>query len=128
MNKALKHLEGEHDFSSFKCVRTQNPSKKCILYLAKCRQIGDDVVIDIVGNRFLYNMIRIIVGTLLMFSKDQVDPFRMQEILTAKDRSLAGPTISPQGLTLMYVGYNDDINKINEKVNKEANKDENIFC
>ena len=64
MNKSLSYLIGEHDFSSFKSSGTLNPSKVCILYRAEVERQGDKVVFNIEGNRFLYNMVRTIVGTL----------------------------------------------------------------
>ena len=105
MQKALKYLEGEHDFSAFKSSGTQNPSKICFIYNADCQKIGDKVVIDIVGNRFLYNMVRTILGTLLLIEKDDLPPEKMKEILDGKDRTKAGQTVSPYGLTLMKVEY-----------------------
>ena len=105
MQKALNHLLGEHDFSSFKSSGTLNPSKICILYEAKVSKVGDKVVIDIVGNRFLYNMVRTIVGTLLEIEGHSLPAEHMKEVLEARDRSKAGRTVSPYGLTLMKVMY-----------------------
>ena len=105
MQKSLNYLLGEHDFTSFKSSGTLNPSKICILYEAKVSKVGDRVVIDIVGNRFLYNMVRTIVGTLLEIEGHNLAPEHMKEVLEAKDRSKAGMTVSPYGLTLMKVMY-----------------------
>lgn len=107
MQKSLNYLLGEHDFSSFKSSGTLNPSKVCTLTKAECyRADGDRVVIDIVGNRFLYNMIRTIVGTLLEIEGHNLPPEHMKDVLDAKDRTKAGQTVSPYGLTLMEVKYN----------------------
>ncbi len=105
MQKALDYLIGEHDFSSFKSSGTLNPSKICNIYEAKVSKTGDKVVIDIVGNRFLYNMVRTIVGTLLEIEGHNLAPEHMLEVLEAKDRRKAGMTVSPYGLTLMNVMY-----------------------
>lgn len=105
MQKSLNYLLGEHDFSSFKSSGTLNPSKICIIYEAKVSKVGDKVVIDIVGNRFLYNMVRTIVGTLLEIEGHNLEPEHMLEVLDSKDRSKAGMTVSPYGLTLMNVMY-----------------------
>lgn len=105
MNAALSYLIGEHDFTSFKSARTANPAKDCVVYKAKCIQQGDEITFEIVANRFLYNMVRTIVGTLLMIEKDRLEPEVMKSILEAKDRSKAGQTISPDGLSLVEVGY-----------------------
>lgn len=105
IQKALNYLLGEHDFSAFKSSGTQNPSKVCFIYKAGCKKLGDTVVIDIVGNRFLYNMVRTIVGTLLLIEKNNLPPEFMKQILDGKDRKKAGKNISPYGLTLMKVEY-----------------------
>ena len=105
MNKSLSYLIGEHDFSSFKSYGTLNPSKVCILYRAEVERQGDKVVFNIEGNRFLYNMVRTIVGTLLEIEGHNLAPEHMKDVLDAKDRRKAGQTVSPYGLTLMKVIY-----------------------
>ncbi|MBO6087924.1 tRNA pseudouridine(38-40) synthase TruA [bacterium] len=105
MQKALNYLLGEHDFSSFKSSGTLNPSRVCFIEKAEIQKIGDKVQIDIVGNRFLYNMVRTIVGTLLEIEGHNLPAEHMLEVLEAKDRRKAGATVSPYGLTLMKVDY-----------------------
>jgi len=105
MQKALDYLLGEHDFSSFKSSGTLNPSKICFIEKAEVNKLGDKVVIDIVGNRFLYNMVRTIVGTLLAIEGHNLTAEHMKEVLDACDRCKAGQTVSPYGLTLMKVEY-----------------------
>jgi len=105
MQKSLNYLLGEHDFSSFKSSGTLNPSKVCILYRADISKVDDKVVVDIEGNRFLYNMVRTIIGTLLEIEGHNLAPEYMKEVLEAKDRRKAGRTVSPYGLTLMKVMY-----------------------
>ena len=105
MNKSLSYLIGEHDFSSFKSSGTLNPSKVCILYRAEVERQGDKVVFNIEGNRFLYNMVRTIVGTLLEIEGHNLAPEHMKDVLDAKDRRKARQTVSPYGLTLMKVIY-----------------------
>lgn len=105
MQKSLNYLLGEHDFSSFKSSGTLNPSKICTIYEAKVSKAGDRVVIDIVGNRFLYNMVRTIVGTLLEIEGHNLAPEHMKDVLESRDRRKAGMTVSPYGLTLMKVMY-----------------------
>ena len=107
MNKALSYLIGKHDFTSFKKVRTDNPAKICNMYEAKATKDGDYVHIDFTADRFLYNMIRLIVGTLLMMERNSLAPETLKEILEAKDITKAGSTISPEGLTLVEVIYNN---------------------
>ena len=105
MQNSLNYLLGEHDFSSFKSSGTLNPSKICTIYEAKVSKVGDKVIIDIVGNRFLYNMVRTIVGTLLEIEGHNLAPEHMKDVLEAKSRKCAGATVSPYGLTLMKVEY-----------------------
>lgn len=105
MQESLNYLLGEHDFSSFKSSGTLNPSRVCTLYSIKCDKVGDIVSIDIIGNRFLYNMVRTIVGTLLKIEGHNLSPVLMKEVLEAKDRRMAGQTVSPYGLTLLNVDY-----------------------
>ena len=105
MNKALSYLIGEHDFTSFKSAQATDPASVCVMYKAQCTKSGDEITIEIVANRFLYNMVRTIVGTLLLIEKNNLEPAVMKQILDAKDRTKAGPTVSPDGLTLMEVGY-----------------------
>lgn len=106
MQKALDFIKGEHDFSSFKSSGTLNPSKICFIEKATCHKDGDNVIIDIVGNRFLYNMVRTIVGTLLEIEGHKLPAEHMEQVLMACDRRKAGQTVSPFGLTLMKVEYN----------------------
>ena len=105
MQKALNYIKGEHDFTSFKSSGTLNPSKICFIEKAVCQKDGDRVIIDIVGNRFLYNMVRTIVGTLLEIEGHNLPAEHMEQVLNACDRSKAGQTVSPYGLTLMKVEY-----------------------
>ncbi len=106
MQNSLNYLLGEHDFSSFKSSGTLNPSKICFISKATCRRSGDKVVVDIIGNRFLYNMVRTIIGTLLEIEGHNLKPEYMLEVLESKNRSKAGRTVSPYGLTLVEVSYN----------------------
>ena len=106
MQKALNYLKGEHDFSSFKSSGTLNPSTVCNIELAECKKTGDKVIIDIAGNRFLYNMVRAIVGTLLEIEGHNLPAEHMKQVLDACDRTKAGQTVSPYGLTLIEVTYN----------------------
>lgn len=105
MQKALDYIKGEHDFSSFKSSGTLNPSKVCFIYEAKAEKVGDMVHINITGNRFLYNMVRAIVGTLLEIEGHNLPPEHMKDVLEAKDRRKAGQNVSPYGLTLVEVTY-----------------------
>ena len=105
MQKAANYLIGEHDFSSFKSSGTSSKSSVRTLYNAQVLKEQERVVIQLTGNGFLYNMVRIISGTLVEIGKGEKKPEEMKLILEAKDRSLAGKTLPPQGLFLMNVEY-----------------------
>ena len=105
MQSALNFLLGEHDFSSFKSSGTLNPSKVCLITRAEVEKQGDRVFIHIEGNRFLYNMVRTIVGTLLEIEGHKLPLEHMKDVLEARDRKKAGQTVSPLGLTLIEVKY-----------------------
>lgn len=105
MQKSLEYLLGEHDFSSFRSSGSKTLNKTCFIYKVECKKLDDLVVINIEGNRFLYNMVRAIVGTLLLIEKNNLEPEAMKMILESKDRSKAGKTVNPYGLTLMKVEY-----------------------
>ena len=105
MQKALDFIKGEHDFSSFKSSGTLNPSKVCFITRAEVEKLGDRVFIHLEGNRFLYNMVRTIVGTLLEIEGHKLPIEHMKDVLEACDRRKAGQTVSPFGLTLMKVSY-----------------------
>ena len=105
MNKALSYLKGYHDFSSFKNRGSTNPYTDCVVYEAICWRNEDMVVVDITANRFLYNMVRIIVGTLLDIERENKEPEFMEYVLKSKDRTKAGQTVGSSGLTLIKVEY-----------------------
>ena len=105
MQTALNFLLGEHDFSSFKSSGTLNPSKVCTLTRTEVEKQGDRVFIHLEANRFLYNMVRTIVGTLLEIEGHKLTVEHMRKVLEAHDRRMAGQTVSPYGLTLIKVEY-----------------------
>lgn len=105
MRKAASYLVGEHDFVSFCNVRTEvENTVRCIteLEILKC---GDEITIRITGNGFLYNMVRIIVGTLIRVGRGFYEPEKVKEILEVKDRKAAGVTAPAHGLMLMEIEY-----------------------
>lgn len=101
MREAAAYLEGKHDFKSFCQAGAQVESTVRILYLVLVEEQGADLVIRVCGSGFLYNMVRIIVGTLLEVGQGKRAPESMAEILAACDRSAAGPTAPARGLTLV---------------------------
>lgn len=110
MQKAAKYLVGEHDFKSFCSVRTQvKETVRTVYSIDVEREPGDVIVIRVKGNGFLYNMVRIIAGTLMSVGMGQMEPEAMTAILEGQDRSLAGPTAPAKGLTLVQIQYENEI-------------------
>lgn len=109
MVEAAAYLEGEHDFKSFCQTGAQVESTVRTIYSAQVEEQGADLVIRICGNGFLYNMIRIIAGTLMDIGEGKRSPEDMETIIEAKDRAAAGPTAPPQGLTLIRYEYPDEV-------------------
>lgn len=109
MVEAAAYLEGEHDFKSFCQTGAQVESTVRTIYSAQVEEQGADLVIRICGNGFLYNMIRIIAGTLMDIGEGKRSPEDMETIIEAKDRGAAGPTAPPQGLTLIRYEYPDEV-------------------
>lgn len=123
MREALNYILGEHNFVSFRSAKTINPAEICTIYRADCTKEGDMIYIDLVGNRFLYNMVRIIVGTVLEVGRNEKSPEWVRNVIEAQDRTQAGPTAPAMGLTLMSIKYDERYNNI---LNKEASN-ENLF-
>lgn len=105
MQMAADDLLGEHDFEAFCASGTTVKDKTRTIYLLKINRLGDRVIIDIVGSGFLYNMVRIIVGTLLDIGSGKLDICVMKNMLETKDRTMGGRTAGPEGLYLVDVEY-----------------------
>ena len=102
---ALKHFEGEHDFKGFKASGTSSKSSVRTIYSAKVIEEGEKIIIELKGNGFLYNMVRIISGTIVDVGLGKIKPEEIPQILESKDRTKAGKTLPPQGLYLVEVYY-----------------------
>lgn len=101
MREAAAYLEGEHDFKSFCQTGAQVENTVRTIYSLWVEEQGQDLVVRVCGNGFLYNMVRIIVGTLLEVGQGKREPESMPDILAARDRSAAGATAPAHGLTLL---------------------------
>lgn len=104
MQQAAEYLIGEHDFKSFCSVNTQAESTVRTIYeLNVYRKEGspEEIVIRVTGNGFLYNMVRIIAGTLIEVGRGRLEPEDVMRMLEAKDRQSGGPTAPARGLTLV---------------------------
>jgi len=105
MRKAAAYLVGEHDFKAFCSIRTSAKTTVRTIYSLDVEKCGDLITIRISGNGFLYNMVRIIVGTLVSVGRGKIPPARMKEILESKDRKNASPTALARGLCLVGIEY-----------------------
>lgn len=105
MNEAAGFLVGEHDFTSFSAVNAQVKSRVRNIYSATVTKADDIITIRVSGNGFLYNMVRIIAGTLIKVGANEFSPEHIKEILAGKDRELAGPTAPAHGLTMIGIKY-----------------------
>ncbi|MBR4084147.1 MAG: tRNA pseudouridine(38-40) synthase TruA [Lachnospiraceae bacterium] len=101
MQTAAEFFVGEHDFKSFCQVNAQVRSTVRTITQVKVYEEGADVVIRVTGNGFLYNMVRIIAGTLLEVGQGKRNPYEIPDIIAAKNREAAGPTAPAHGLTLI---------------------------
>ncbi|MCR5625989.1 MAG: tRNA pseudouridine(38-40) synthase TruA [Lachnospiraceae bacterium] len=103
MRDAAKPLVGEHDFKSFCSAHTEAKTTVRIIHSIEIEKNAETVNIRVSGYGFLYNMVRIIVGTLIEAGRGRLDPKDVKDILEACDRTKAGPTVPPEGLTLEFM-------------------------
>lgn len=106
MKDACKYLIGTFDFTSFVARKSGKTDFVRTIYSAEIKDIDDGLFEFVIsGNGFLYNMVRIIVGTLIDIGSGRKNPEDMKKIIDAKDRSLAGKTVLPHGLYMKKVEY-----------------------
>lgn len=107
MQAAAAYLVGEHDFSAFRASECQAKSPVKNLHQLDIRRQGELIVFDLSAGAFLHHMVRNIVGCLVYVGKGKYPPEWMLEVLNSRDRSLAAPTFSPDGLYLRRIKYED---------------------
>jgi len=105
MSQAAKYLIGEHDFTSFCSTATTAVSAVRTIYDISVTRQNEDIFITVTGNGFLYNMVRIIAGTLMEVGRGRIAPGEIKDILEAKDRTKAGPTAEACGLALLKIDW-----------------------
>ena len=105
MQEAAAHLEGEHDFKSFASIHMQSETSVRTIYSCKVAKTDDIITIRVTGNGFLYNMVRIIAGTLIKVGAGDIRPTEIDDILAVCDRGAAGPTAPAHGLTMIGLEY-----------------------
>lgn len=105
MREAAKYLVGEHDFKSFCGAGAQVKTTVRHVLDINIKKEEDLITIRVTGKGFLYNMVRIIAGTLMEVGRGTYPPEQVKEILAACDREAAGPTAPARGLTLVQIQY-----------------------
>ena len=105
MQEAIKCFEGEHDFKAFKASGTSSKNSVRTIYKAEIIYDEPRIKIELTGNGFLYNMVRIIAGTLLDVGLGKIKPEEIPSIIKSGDRKLAGRTLPAHGLYLVKVEY-----------------------
>lgn len=105
MNKACEILMNHTDFESFSKIHTEVNNFKCTIYEATWEQKGEKIFFRITANRFLRNMVRAIVGTLINVGLNKIDLIEFENIIKAKKRSEAGESVPACGLFLNKVNY-----------------------
>lgn len=109
MNEALEYIRGTHDFAAFQAAGgTPRETTVRTIYGAKVFEIGDKVIFEVSGDGFLYNMVRIMVGTLIQVGLGKIKPEEVKDILDGKDRQKAGPTAPAEGLYLVEIYYTQE--------------------
>lgn len=109
MNEAAATLKDYTDFSSFSKLHTDVKTNNCVIYDACWEQQGDSWVFRIEANRFLRNMVRAIVGTLLEVGRQKIDIEAFRSIIEAKNRCKAGASVPACGLYLVDIKYPDEV-------------------
>lgn len=111
MNQACQYILGRKDFTSFSKVNSQTSTNNCSIIFAQWQSINNNLVFTITADRFLRNMVRAIVGTLLDVGVGKIVPNDVIEIIAAKDRSKSGVSVPAHALFLYEVKYSDKIKR-----------------
>ncbi len=105
MKRGAEYILGRHDFKCFLAANSQVKDTVREVYSINFTKRGDELTMRITGNGFLYNMVRIIVGTLLDVGYGKIAPERVKTIIESGERKFAGKTVAPQGLYLYKIKY-----------------------
>ena len=105
MQEAAQYFVGEHDFKGFKASGTSSKSSVRTIYKAEVYKENEKIIIELTGNGFLYNMVRIVSGTLIEVGIGKIAPNEITDIIKSGERDRAGKTLPPQGLYLVKVEY-----------------------
>ncbi|MDO5388913.1 MAG: tRNA pseudouridine(38-40) synthase TruA [Clostridia bacterium] len=107
MKEACKYFIGEHDFKAFCASGSTAKTTVRTIYSLEVKKEDDIITISVTGSGFLYNMVRIIAGTLVYVGLGKIKPNEIENIINSRDRTKAGKTLAPNGLTLMEVRYGE---------------------
>ena len=107
MQKTAENFLGEHDFLGFSSVKKTKKSTVRTIYRAKVERCGNEIKFIVTANGFLYNMVRIMAGTVLEAGLSKRESDSVFEVFETKDRNLAGATLPGKGLSLLSVEYRD---------------------
>ena len=105
MRLAAKTLIGTHDFKAFCSTGSSVKTTVRKIYSLTIKKCGDDITVTVCGNGFLYNMVRIIVGSLVAVGENRLSIENIKKALESGERNLLGKTLPPKGLTLKKVYY-----------------------
>ena len=111
MNRMAQYAIGTHDFTSFCAAGAQVKTKVRTIFSITVSEQDGKIVIAVTGDGFLYNMVRILAGTLIQAGLHRFEPESMQAIIEGKDRALAGPTAPANGLRLCKIWYDNGENE-----------------
>ena len=109
MKKACKFLHGSHDYTSFAKLHSENYTNNCEVYIANWKEDENSLIFTIKANRFLRNMVRAIVGTLIEIGEGKISFSDIETILMSKDRAKAGYSVPANGLSLIDIEYPKEI-------------------
>ena len=109
MKKACKFLHGSHDYTSFAKLHSENYTNNCEVYIANWNEDENLLIFTIKANRFLRNMVRAIVGTLIEIGEGKISFSDIETILMSKDRAKAGYSVPANGLSLIDIEYPKEI-------------------
>lgn len=106
MQQSCKYFLGTHDFSTFCATGGNSKTKIRTIYSLDIQKRDDMIYIYVSGDGFLYNMVRIIAGTLIKVGHSKISPQDIEKIIKSRDRKMAGETAKACGLTLYKIWYN----------------------
>ena len=109
MKKACKFLHGNHDYTSFAKLHSENYTNNCEVFIANWKEDENLLIFTIKANRFLRNMVRAIVGTLIEIGEGKISFSDIETILMSKDRAKAGYSVPANGLSLIDIEYPKEI-------------------